>query len=180
MHKGVFIHPTAEVSELARIGAGSKEWNQAQIREEAIIGDNCIISKNVYVDIGVRIGSGCKIQNNVNLYHGVILEDDIFLGPSMTFTNDMYPRAFNDDWELTKTVVKKGASIGAGAVIRCGVTIGEYAMIGAGSVVVKDIPPHTLVVGNPARVVGRVCVCGHKLVEKGNCCFCGEKYDDNV
>ncbi|MCM1125486.1 MAG: acetyltransferase [Lachnospiraceae bacterium] len=173
----VFIHPTAEVSVAAQIGEGSKIWNQAQIREGAKLGNSCIISKNVYIDENVHIGDRVKIQNNVNVYHGVTIEDDVFLGPSMTFTNDMYPRAFNADWEVSETLVKCGASIGANAVIRCGITIGEYAMVGAGSVVVKDVAPYELVVGNPARRAGWVCKCGCKLDETCTCVKCGKKYD---
>lgn len=172
----VFIHPTAEVSEAAMIGAGTKIWNQAQIREGAHIGEQCIISKNVYVDENVFIGSRVKIQNNVNVYHGVTVEDEVFLGPSMTFTNDMFPRAFNTDWKVSETVVKKGASIGANATIRCGITIGEYATVGAGSVVTKDVPSYALVVGNPARQIGWVCKCGFKLDENGRCSSCGTQY----
>lgn len=173
----VYIHPTAEVSERAEIGAGTKIWNQAQVREEAHIGERCIISKNVYIDAGVQIGSGVKIQNNVNVYHGVTVEDDVFLGPSMTFTNDRFPRAFCNDFPVVETLVKEGASIGAGAVIRCGVTIGEYAMVGCGSVVTRDIPAFTLVIGNPARSVGRVCRCGGKLNKNCKCEVCGEVYE---
>ena len=172
----IFIHPTAEVSKDAKIGAGTKIWNQAQVREGACIGENCIISKNVYVDENVHIGNRVKIQNNVNVYHGVTVEDDVFLGPSMTFTNDMYPRAFNSDWKVSETLVRKGASIGANATIRCGITIGEYATIGAGSTVTKDVPPHALFVGNPARQIGWVCKCGFKLDENGKCTNCGEQY----
>lgn len=170
----VRIHETAEVSEQAAIGEGTTIWNQAQVREGAVIGDGCVIGKNVYIDTGVKIGSGVKIQNNVNVYAGVIVEDEVFLGPSMTFANDLYPRAFNRDWQITQTCVKKGASIGAGAVIVCGVTIGEYAMVGAGSIVTKDVPPYTLVVGNPARPIGRVCRCGRRLDPDGKCTACGE------
>ena len=162
-----FVHATAEVSENASIGDGTKIWNQAQVRNDAVIGDNCIISKNVYIDEHVCIGNGVKIQNNVNVYHGVTIEDDVFLGPSMTFTNDMYPRAFNSDWKITETLVRKGASIGANATIRCGITVGEYAMVGAGSVVTKDVPAYALVVGNPAKRIGWVCKCGTKLNENG-------------
>ena len=172
-----FVHPTAEVSEKAMIGNGTKIWNQAQVREYAHIGDGCIISKNVYIDENVHIGSHVKIQNNVNVYHGVTIEDDVFLGPSMTFTNDMYPRAFNADWKVTETWVKKGASIGANATIRCGVTIGKYAMIGAGSTVTKNVPDYALVVGNPARQIGWVCKCGNRLDASGHCTECGEAYD---
>lgn len=158
-----FIHPTAEVSEGAKIGDGTKIWNLAQVREGSVIGENCIISKNVYIDAEAVLGNRVKVQNNVNVYHGVEVEDDVFLGPSMTFTNDFYPRAFNEDWEITRTHVKKGASIGANATVVCGVTIGEYAMVGSGSVVTKDVPAYALVAGNPARQIGRVCRCGRRL-----------------
>ena len=172
----VFIHETAEVSKGAKIGKGTKIWNQAQVREGAVIGERCIISKNVYIDENVHIGSRVKAQNNVNIYHGVTIEDDVFLGPSMTFTNDMFPRAFNADWKVSDTLVKKGASIGANATIRCGITIGEYAMAGAGSVVTKDVPGQALVVGNPARQIGWVCVCGARLDPDGLCPMCGNSY----
>lgn len=174
----LFIHPTAEVDKTARIGNGTKIWNQAQVRNDAVIGENCVISKNAYIDEHVKIGKGVKIQNNVNVYHGVTIEDDVFLGPSMTFTNDMYPRAFSRDWKITETLVKRGASIGANATIRCGVVIGEYATIGAGSVVTRDVPEHALVIGNPARIAGWVCRCGFKLDNDGKCTECGEQYDD--
>lgn len=173
----IFVHETAEVDPKAQIGDGTKVWNQAQVRE-CVVGEKCIISKNVYLDAGVVIGSRVKIQNNVNVYHGVTVEDDVFLGPSMTFTNDLYPRAFNDEWKVTETHVKKGASIGANATIVCGVTIGEYALVGSGSVVTKNVPAHALVVGNPARQIGWVCECGQKLNEKGCCENCGNSYED--
>ncbi len=174
--ENVYIHPTAEVSPQAEIGEGTKIWNQAQIRENATVGAGCIISKNVYIDVNVCIGSGVKIQNNVNVYHGVTIEDDVFLGPSMTFTNDRFPRAFNDDFEVSETLVKRGASIGAHAVIRCGVVIGGYAMVGSGSVVTKDVPPYALVAGNPARQIGWVCKCGGKLGQDGRCPVCGAEH----
>ena len=172
----VFIHPTAEVSDKAHIGRGTKIWNGAQVREGASIGENCVISKDVYIDTMVKIGSNVKIQNRVNVYHGVSIEDDVFLGPSMTFTNDLYPRAFNSDWEITETKVRKGASVGAGAVIVCGVTIGEYAMVGAGSVVTGDVRAYSLHMGNPARHSGWVCRCGRKLGKELICYSCGEEY----
>lgn len=173
----VYIHPTAEVDDSAIIGNGTKIWNQAQVRNDAVIGENCIISKNVYIDEHVRIGNRVKVQNNVNVYHGVTVEDDVFLGPSMTFTNDMYPRAFSVDWKITDTIVKKGASIGANATIRCGVIIGEYSTIGSGSVVTKDVKPNALMAGNPAKQIGWVCNCGYKLDENGKCPECGKEYN---
>lgn len=173
----IYIHPTAEISDSAVIGDGTKIWNQAQVRNDAVLGENCIISKNVYIDEHVKIGNRVKVQNNVNVYHGVTVEDDVFLGPSMTFTNDMYPRSFNANWKITETLVKRGASIGANAAIRCGVTIGEYATVGTGSVVTKDVPAQALVVGNPARQIGWVCKCGFKLDADGKCTECGEKYN---
>ena len=173
-----FAHPTAEVSPAAQIGAGTKIWNHAQVREGARIGEGRVISKNVYIDANVKVGSRVKIQNNVNVYHGVTVEDDVFLGPSMTFTNDRFPRAFSEDWEVAPTLVGHGASIGANATIRCGVTIGEYAMVGAGSVVTRDVPAYALVAGNPARQIGSVCKCGRKLDENRRCPVCGKAETD--
>lgn len=171
-----FKHSTAQVSDLATIGKDTKIWNDSQIREYVKIGGNCNIGKGVYIDINVIVGDNVKIQNNVNVYHGVIIENDVFLGPSMTFTNDLYPRAFNEDWKVESTLVKKGASIGANATIVCGTVIGEYAMIGAGSVVTKDVPPYALVIGNPARLIGYVCRCGNKLDEHYFCNQCQALY----
>jgi UDP-2-acetamido-3-amino-2,3-dideoxy-glucuronate N-acetyltransferase len=159
----VFIHETAIVDASATIGAGTKIWVNVQIREQARIGKKCILSKDVYVDHGVHVGDRCKIQNGVSVYHGVTLEDDVFVGPNATFTNDLYPRAFNEEWEYVPTVVKQGASIGANATIICGVTLGEYCMVGAGSVVSQDVAPFTLVLGNPARVIGPVDKQGKRL-----------------
>lgn len=170
-----FRHPTAEVDEKAQIGNNTKIWNHVQVRENAVIGENCIISKGVYIDFDVVMGSNVKVQNGVNIYHGVTIEDDVFLGPSMTFTNDLYPRAFDQDWTVVPTLVKRGASIGANATIVCGVTIGEYAMVGAGSVVVEDVEPFSLVVGNPAKRIGYVCKCGNRLEKNNICSVCGIK-----
>jgi len=162
-----FVHETAEISKGAIIGKNTKVWHQSQIREGAKIGENCIISKCVYIDFDVKIGNNVKIQNGVSVYHGVEVEDDVFLGPHMAFTNDLYPRAFNSNWELVTTLVKKGASIGANATIICGTTIGEYAMVGSGAVVTKDVPAYGLVFGNPAKIKGFVCKCGRKAVKVG-------------
>jgi UDP-2-acetamido-3-amino-2,3-dideoxy-glucuronate N-acetyltransferase len=158
-----FVHPTAEVAASAVIGAGTKIWHQSQIMGGAHIGENCKLGKSVYVDSGVQIGSQVKIQNGISVYKGVTVEDDVLLGPHMVFTNDLYPRAFNDSYEILPTLVKRGASVGANATIVCGVTLGNYCMVGAGSVVTADVPDYALVVGNPARVIGYVCACGKRL-----------------
>ena len=170
----IYIHPSAHVSKDAKIGNGSKIWINSQIREKSEIGKNCIISKDTYIDIHVKIGSNVKIQNGVSVYHGVTIEDDVFVGPNATFTNDFYPRAFNDNWKISKTLIKKGASIGANVTIVCGITVGEYALIGAGSVVNKNVLPYTLMVGNPAKIIGYVCKCGHRLDENMKCSKCGK------
>lgn len=175
------VHSTAEVSPAAKIGDGSSIWNHAQVRENSTIGKNCILGKGVYIDSNVQIGSNCKIQNNVSIFHGVVIEDGVFVGPHVCFTNDMRPRAVNrdgsiksaQDWIITPTRVKPGASIGANATIVCGVTIGAWAMIGAGSVVIKDVPDYGLVVGNPARLIGKVCPCGERIGSNGQCPICG-------
>ncbi len=157
------MHPTADVSEHAVIGAGTKIWNLAQIRENARIGEGCIISKNAYIDTGVIIGNKVKIQNNVSVYAGVTIEDEVFVGPAATFTNDFRPRANNPQWQITPTIVRHGASLGANCTIVCGTTIGEYAMIAAGAVVTADVAPHALMAGNPARPIGYVYRCGARV-----------------
>ena len=166
MRSKVFVHPTAEVSYNAEIGEGTKIWNNVQVREYAIIGKYCNIGKDCYIDNKVKIGDRCKIQNGVYVYWGVTIEDDVFIGPNVTFTNDKIPRAFNYDWKPISTLVKKGASIGAGAVIVCGITIGEYAMVGAGAVVTKDVPPYTLVLGVPATIYSYIDKMGNKISEE--------------
>ncbi len=158
-----FAHATAEVSENATIGEGTRIWNSAQIREGSTIGEGCILSKDVYVDTGVVVGNRCKIQNSVSIYQGVTIEDDVFVGPNVSFTNDKVPRAFNEEWKITETVVKKGASLGANATIICGIVIGEYAMVAAGAVVTRDVEPFTLVVGNPARAISKIDRDGNKI-----------------
>jgi acetyltransferase-like isoleucine patch superfamily enzyme len=170
--KDVFIHESAHVSDDALIGDGTKVWINVQIREHARIGKNCIISKDAYVDHGVEIGDNSKIQNGVSVYSGVTIEECVFVGPNVAFTNDYYPRAQNPDWEITPTLIRRGASLGANCTIVCGHTVGEYAMVGAGSVVAKDVGPYELVVGNPARRIGRVCKCGMRA-DEGVCPKCG-------
>jgi acetyltransferase-like isoleucine patch superfamily enzyme len=158
-----FIHHSAEVSEHAKLAEDVKIWNLAQVRENASIGANTIISKNVYIDFEVTIGANVKIQNNVSVYHGVTIEDDVFVGPSAVFTNDLRPRSINTDWKTTPTLIKKGASIGAGATIVCGIEIGEHAMIGSGAIVNKSVPAHALIVGNPAKILGFVYKNGERV-----------------
>ncbi|MFI6226591.1 acyltransferase [Micromonospora echinospora] len=152
----VFVHPTADVEEGARIGDGTKVWHLAHVRSTARIGGGCVIGRNVYVDSNVVIGDLCKVQNNVSVYQGVTLEDEVFVGPCAVFTNDFRPRAQNPDWQITPTMVRRGASIGANATLVCGIEVGEYAMIAAGSVVTRDVAPYQLVAGNPARPKGWV------------------------
>ena len=161
----VFIHSTASVSPKAQLGQGTKVWINVQIRENAVIGDNCIVSKDVYIDHAVTIGDRCKIQNSVSVYHGVSIGNDVLVGPNASFTNDRVPRAFNPDWKITPTFIKDGASIGANSTLICGITVGEYAMVAAGSVVTRDVEPYTLVMGNPARPVARIDKAGNKLEE---------------
>ena len=158
-------HPTAVVESEA-IGEGTKIWHFAHVREGSKIGKNCNIGKSVYIDAGVAIGDNVKIQNFVSVYKGVTIEDDVFIGPSATFTNDLFPRSFIWDSEhVVPTQVCRGASIGANATLICGIIVGDYAMIGAGSVVAEDVPPHALVLGNPAKLKGWVCRCGKGVRE---------------
>jgi UDP-2-acetamido-3-amino-2,3-dideoxy-glucuronate N-acetyltransferase len=167
----VRIHPTADVSPEAVIGDGTSIWHQAQVREGVSLGRDCIVSKGVYLDFGVKIGDNVKIQNYVSIYHGVEIEEGVFVGPHVCFTNDNLPRAVNpdgtlkgsDDWEVGRVLVKRGASLGASATILPKVVIGEWALVGAGAVVTKDVPAHGLVAGNPARLAGFVCACGGRL-----------------
>ncbi len=171
MSRPSFVHPTAEVSPEASVGEGTRIWQDCQVREGAVIGSNCILSKGVYVDLGVRIGDNVKIQNGVSIYHGVTLEDGVFCGPHCVFTNDRQPRAINPDgtlktgtdWSVSETVVRYGAAIGSHATLVCGITVGRWAMVGAGAVVTHDVPDHGLVYGNPARLYAFVCECGARL-----------------
>ena len=162
-----YAHPTSVVESEA-IGDGTKIWHFAHVRRDSKIGRNCNIGKSVYIDIGAEIGDNVKIQNFVSVYKGVRIEDDVFIGPSATFTNDLFPRAFVwDEDHVVPTLIRRGASIGANATVVCGITVGEYAMIGAGSVVAGDVPPFALVMGNPARQKGWVCRCGRRLEKIG-------------
>lgn len=167
-----FAHETAYIADNAKIGKGTKIWINVQVREDVEIGTDCIISKDAYIDHAVKIGNKVKIQNGVSVYNGVTIEDEVFVGPNVAFTNDYFPRAQNPDWEVTPTLIKKGASLGANCTIVCGHTVGEYALVGAGSVVVRDVDPYTLVVGNPAREVGKVCKCGARIYDDV-CIKCG-------
>ncbi len=169
------IHPTAEVSPLAKVGPNTNVWNEAQVREGAVVGADCNIGKGVYIDRDVVVGNKVKIQNRASLYRGVTIEDGVFIGPHVAFTNDRYPRAItpdgrprgDDDWQPEPTLVRYGASIGAGSIIVLGVAIGRWAMVGAGALVTRDVPDQALVKGNPARVTGYVCSCGRPLAPAG-------------
>ena len=164
MSNNYFAHETAVIDKGARIGEGTKIWHFSHVMPDAKIGEKCNIGQNVVISPGVILGKNVKVQNNVSIYTGVICEDDVFLGPSMVFTNIVNPRsAVNRRDQYLETIVKKGASIGANATVVCGNNIGEYAFIGAGAVVTKDVPSYALVVGNPARQTGWMSEFGHKL-----------------
>jgi UDP-2-acetamido-3-amino-2,3-dideoxy-glucuronate N-acetyltransferase len=175
-----FVHESSYVDDGAEIGTGTKIWHFCHVMPRAKIGERCNIGQNVLVSSDVTIGTNVKIQNNVSLYTGVIVEDDVFLGPSMVFTNVINPRSHvNRKDEYKTTLVRKGASIGANATIVCGTTLGRYCFVGAGAVVTKDIPDYALVYGTPARVRGWVCQCGEQLDftgERAVCSTCGNAY----
>ncbi len=187
MNKEYFAHETAVIDEGCKIANGVKIWHFSHIMSNCEIGENCNIGQNVVVSPEVVLGKNVKVQNNVSIYTGVICEDDVFLGPSMVFTNVVNPRSgVSRRGQYTKTVVKKGATIGANATIVCGFDIGEYAFIGAGAVIIKEVKPYALVVGNPARQIGWMSEFGHRLeFDKDNKAVCvesGEKYilDNNL
>lgn len=174
-----FVHESAYVDEGAEIGADTKVWHFCHVMGGAVIGERCSLGQNVVVMNGTRIGNNVKIQNNVSIYEGVTLEDDVFCGPSMVFTNVINPRSHvSRKHEYRPTLVKRGASIGANATIVCGSTLGEYAFIGAGAVVARDVPAYALMVGVPARQIGWMCQCGERLPESDapQCAVCGTRY----
>jgi UDP-2-acetamido-3-amino-2,3-dideoxy-glucuronate N-acetyltransferase len=183
-----FIHQSSFVDEPCQIGAGTKIWHFSHIMKNCRIGEDCNIGQNVVISPNVEIGRNVKIQNNVSVYTGCILEDDVFCGPSMVFTNVINPRSHvirRDEYK--PTVVRRGASLGANSTVVCGITIGRYAFVGAGSVVTRDVPDYALIYGNPAKLRGWMCVCGIKLplgtaaAEEGaSCTACGRQYRRNA
>jgi UDP-2-acetamido-3-amino-2,3-dideoxy-glucuronate N-acetyltransferase len=177
--KDAFVHESAYVDDGATIGAGTKVWHFCHVLGGAVIGARCSLGQNVVVMNGTRIGDNVKIQNNVSVYEGVELEDDVFCGPSMVFTNVINPRSHvSRKNEYRRTLVKRGASIGANATIVCGSTLGRYAFVGAGAVVARDVPAFALMVGVPARRIGWMCQCGERLPDSGTgtCAACGATY----
>lgn len=179
-----FVHPSSCIDEGAHIGVGTSIWHFSHVMSSARIGDHCNIGQNVFIAADVQVGNNVKIQNNVSLYTGVVVEDDVFLGPSMVFTNVINPRShINRKHEYKPTLVQRGASIGANATILCGITLGQYCFIGAGAVVTRDVPGYALVYGNPARIQGWMCQCGLQLeLDKDaesqilECRSCGTSY----
>lgn len=173
-----FVHESSYVDDHVKIGKGTKIWHFCHIQSGAEIGENCSMGQNVNVSNNVKIGNGCKLQNNVSVYEGVEMEDYVFCGPSMVFTNDLTPRAKypKGSTGYKKTLLKMGATVGANATIVCGHTIGKWAMIAAGAVVTKDVKDHALMAGVPAKQIGWVCECGNRLGEDLSCEKCGRKY----
>lgn len=176
-----FVHETAVIDEGAQIGDGTKIWHFCHVMSSSLIGENCILGQNVMVANNVVLGNGVKVQNNVSIYNGVEIEDDVFIGPSVVFTNVKVPRSFIERKnQFSKTQIRKGATIGANATIICGISIGSYAMIGAGAVVTKDVKPYALMVGNPAKQIGWVSKRGNVLDFEtstiATCIESGEQY----
>jgi len=176
----VFVHETAIIEEGVTLGSGTRVWHHAHLRQGASVGEHCNLGKNVYVGAGVRIGSNTKIQNNVSVYEGVTLGNQVFVGPSAVFTNDLFPRSRpGSRWALVETAVDDGAAIGANATIVCGVRLGRWCTVAAGAVVTHDVEPHELVGGNPARRMGWMCECGRLVVRtsgpipEADCSACG-------
>lgn len=187
-----YIHPTADIDSRAHVGEGTKIWALTQLREDSRVGADCNIGRNVYIGIGVVVGDRCKVQNNAQLFEGLTVEDGVFIGPNVVFTNDLHPRAITpdgeykseDEWTMGRIHVAYGASIGARSVIITDVTIGRFALVGAGSLVTRDVPPHALVFGSPARIQGYVCSCAQRLAIvretaaeiEGHCPACGRDW----
>jgi len=178
----LFIHETAVVDEPCDIGAGTRVWHFCHLMSGCRIGERCNLGQNVFVAAGVVLGRNVKVQNNVSIYEGVTLEDDVFCGPSCVFTNVINPRSHvSRKAEYRRTLVRRGATIGANATVVCGVTLGEYCFVGAGAVITADVPPFALVVGVPARRVGWMCRCGERLhltEGRGICAACGAWYEE--
>lgn len=169
-HEKALIHPGA------KIGEGTKIWAFVNVQDGAVIGKKCKIADGCYIEKGAFVGDYVTLKNNVSIFEGVTVEDDVFIGANVAFINDRYPRGHRlDQWSLEKTIVKKGATLGANATILCGITIGEYALIGAGSVVTKNVPRHALICGNPGKLKGYVCECGRPMNRRFKC-VCGRKY----
>jgi UDP-2-acetamido-3-amino-2,3-dideoxy-glucuronate N-acetyltransferase len=180
MSSDPFVHESAYVDDGAKLGAGTKVWHFCHVMSGAVIGERCSLGQNVVVMNGTKIGDNCKIQNNVSIYEGVELEDDVFCGPSMVFTNVVNPRSHvSRKNEYRRTLVKRGGTIGANATIVCGATLGEFAFVAAGAVITKDVPAYALMAGVPARRMGWMCQCGERLPDSGVgvCGACGTRYE---
>tara|TARA_B100002051_G_C16558334_1_gene546199 strand:+ start:125 stop:745 length:621 start_codon:yes stop_codon:yes gene_type:complete len=162
-NKIMSIHETAIIENGSKIGRNTYIWHFCHVREGAIIGENCTLGRDVFIDNSVVVGNNVKIQNGVSLYNGLKVDDDVFIGPHSVFTNDLQPRSFTKDWKITETILRKGCSIGANATIICGNVIGAYSMVAAGAVVTQDVAPFSMVMGNPARIIGMVCKKAHKM-----------------
>ena len=180
MEKDFFVHESSYIDEPCIIGKGTHIWHFSHIMSNCVIGENCNIGQNVVISPGVKLGNNVKIQNNVSVYSGVIAEDNVFMGPSCVFTNVINPRSHvSRKNEYRETILKEGCSLGANSTIVCGHTIGKFALVGAGSVVTKDVPDYAIVVGNPARIHGYICNCGGKLEfnnDKAQCPLCDRRY----
>ena len=178
MNSRYFVHERAWV-ESDNIGENTRIWAFSHIMKDAIIGTNCNIGEHCFIENGVIVGDNVTIKNGISLWDGIVIEDNAFLGPNSVFTNDIRPRSKFHDYNILKTIIRKGATIGANSTIICGIEIGKYSFIGAGAVITKDVPDYTLVYGNPAKTHGYVCECGRKLVFHENIakCFCGKEYE---
>lgn len=185
VHPTAFVHPTATIDEGASVGAGTRIWHLAHLRAGASVGEECVVGRGVYVGAGVRVGNRCKLENYALVFEGATIADGVFIGPAAVLANDRNPRAISpegrlytaDDWVLSQTRIETGASIGARAVLVPPVTVGAWSMVGAGAVVTRDVQPHALVLGAPARLAGYVCWCGHRVSGDGGCPSCGRRVE---